>query len=156
MWNIKLNYSGRLHKKILNWRIIQPCIKTFTSPNPSFSNSTTYQTNISWIAIIDFQKYFFLHYITFRNTNSMCQKNVRSRENKNISVLCGEVIISHNSNVHVAFTSGPIFYITKHFCIKTWLLKLKLYPRSANFVVFCVWGDYTWSAELCHPIVFTK
>lgn len=69
---------------------------------------------------------------------------------------CGEVIISHNSNVHVAFTSGPIFYITKHFCIKTWLLKLKLYPRSANFVVFCVWGDYTWSAELCHPIVFTK
>lgn len=69
---------------------------------------------------------------------------------------CGEVIISHNSNVHVAFTSGPIFYITKHFCIKTWLLKLKLYPRSANFVVFCVCGDYTWSAELCHPIVFTK
>lgn len=91
----------------------------------------------------------------------MCQKNVRSREkNKNISVQakeqCGEVNISHNSNVHVAFTSGLIFYITKHFCIKTWLLKLKLYPQSANFVVFCVCGDYTWSAELCHPIVFTK
>lgn len=94
----------------------------------------------------------------------MCQK-IYNREKKKIKYIsvqakqrCRERLIFHTTvmYVHVAFANRLIFYITKHFCIKTWLLKLKLYPRSANFVVFCVWGDYTWSAELCHPIVFTK